>query len=431
MLIDKIKTSSSLIAGLDIGTAKICVVMGEVSRDGISILSINSTASSGLKKGVVNDIDAAATSIRKAIIGAEKFIGKQINEVFAGLTGAHIQSFASSGSAVIEGKTATLSDVEMALEAVSDIDIPLDREIIQIVPTDFIIDGQGGIKDPVGMSGSILTVKVIIFTSAVSSTQNLLQCCNRAELVVKDIILHPLASALASITPQERESGVAVIDIGGGTTDIAIYKNGWLRHAVVLGIGGNHFTNDLSVVLSIPFQEAERIKINSGYIMPQFANEHDEIEAITIDGNKKKMRQEDIYGILMSRSEELLELIKREITMVNEADGYVSGAVLTGGASLLPGFNQLAEDVLSVPVRIGYPEQIANTYISEKPADGLRHPGILNNLLPEFNHPMYATGIGLAIYGAEPLFTDENMVINRNFSAGMVNKLTGWFKNIL
>lgn len=431
MLINKIKPSSRFIAGLDVGTTKICVTVGEVTKDGISILSINTTPSAGLKKGVVVDIDSTVNSIRKAINDAEKLTGKRISEVFVGIAGSHIKSFVSSGFAVIKGKEATVEDVERAIDAASAVDVPLDREIIQIIPTDFILDGQNGIKDPVGMAGSRLNVNAFIITGAVTAIQNLLKCCQKAGLEVQDIVLQSLASAEASIIPNERESGIALIDIGGGTTDIAIYRDSWLRHAVIFGIGGSHFTNDLSAGLRLSFHEAERVKIESGYILPAIADKNNEVEFAAIDGQRRKIPQKYISEILLPRSEELLELIAKEITAASDDGVLICGAVLTGGASLLYDFDRLAEAILSMPVRIGYPELIVKHHNSKMDIGTARHQGILNSLRAEFNHPMFTTGIGLVIYGAESYFPIERAFTQQDSSNGIINKMTGWFKNTL
>lgn len=431
MLINKIKSSSRFIVGLDIGTTKICVTVGEVMKDGISILSVNTTPSAGIKKGVVIDIDLTVNSIRKAISDAEKLTGKRIGEVFIGIAGSHIKSFVSSGAAVIKGKEVTVEDIERAIDAASAVDVPLDREIIQIIPTDFILDGQNGIKDPVGMAGNRLNVNAFIITGAVTSIQNLLKCCQKAGLEVKDIVLQSLASAEASIIPQERESGIALIDIGGGTTDIAIYRDNWLRHAVVFGIGGTHFTNDLSIGLMLSFQEAERVKIESGYILPPIANKNNEVEVVAIEGMTRKIPQKYISEILLPRSEELLELIKKELNTASEEGVLICGAVLTGGASLLYDFDRLAEAILSMPVRIGYPDLIVKSHNPKTHVGTVRHPGILNSLRAEFNHPMFTTGIGLVIYGAESYFPIESAFTQQDSSNGIINKMTGWFKNTL
>lgn len=430
MLINKMRSSSRFVVGLDIGTTKICLAVGEVTKDGISIISINTTPSSGLKKGVVVDIDATVTSIKKAVNDAEKLTGRIISEVFVGIAGSHIKSFISSGSALIKRKEVTVEDVERAIDAASAVDVPLDREIIQIIPTDFILDGHSGIKDPVGMVGHRLTVKAFIITGAVTSIQNLLKCCQGAGLEVKDIVLQSLASAEASIVPDERKAGIALVDIGGGTTDIAIYRDNWLRHAVVFGIGGNHFTNDLSICLKLSFQESERIKIQSGHVLPAIAVRNKEVDVTAIDGQVRKIPQKYISEILLPRSEELLELIKKEINTVSEEGIPICGAVLTGGASLLYDFDRLAEAILSMPVRIGYPELVVKANIAKLNTGSVGNLRTLNNLKSDFNHPIFTTGIGLVIYGAETLFSAKSEQMNQGSSANIVNKMTGWFSKI-
>ncbi|MCX7914138.1 MAG: cell division protein FtsA [Thermodesulfovibrionales bacterium] len=428
MLSRRVRTASRYIVGLDVGTTKICVVVGELIREGISIISISTTPSSGLKKGVVVDIDSTVNSIKKAISDAEKQSGIVIGEVYVGIAGSHIKSFVSSGSAVVRGKEVTNEDVLRAIESASAVDVPLDREIIQIIPTNFFLDGQGGIKDPVGMSGYKLSVNVFIITGAVTSIQNLVKCCQKAGLEVKDIILQSLASADASLTPQEREAGIALIDIGGGTTDIAIFKDNWLRHAAVYGIGGNHFTNDLSIGLKLPFQEAEKIKISNGYILPALGREDMEVEIIPIDGHSRKIPQKYISEILLPRSEELLELIKNEIEIVNKGGISICGAVLTGGASLLYDFDRLAETILSLPVRIGYPKSVVRPFKLQSLKFSKGGSYFLNELKEDFNNPMYTTGIGLVIYGAASSI--EGGLIEQDSFTEIVNKIALWFKNI-
>lgn len=280
--------SGNIIVGLDAGTTKICSIMGEVSEEGVSVLAVSSHPSNGLKKGVVIDIEVTANSIKKTVADIEEMTGINVREVYVGIAGSHIKSFNSYGAVGIKGKEVTHEDVERAIDSASAVYVPLDREILHVLPTDFILDGQDGIKDPVGMAGVRLEVKVYIITGAVTSVQNLLKCCERAGLEVVDIVLQPLASAEATLTSYERDMGVMLVDIGGGTTDIALYKDGWLRHTSVLGIGGNHFTNDISVGLRVPFPEAERIKKKFGIVAPVVTssemNDMTEVDVVAIDG---------------------------------------------------------------------------------------------------------------------------------------------------
>lgn len=418
-----------MIVGLDVGTTKICSIMGEVREDGIAILAVSSHPSNGLKKGVVIDIEVTANSIKKAVDDIEEMTGTGVREVYVGIAGSHIKSFSSYGAVGIKGKEVTREDVERAIDSASAVYVPLDREILHVLPTDFILDGQDGIIDPVGMAGVRLEVKVYIVTGAVTSVQNLLKCCERAGLEVVDIVLQPLASAEATLTSYERDMGVMLVDIGGGTTDIALYKDGWLRHAAVLGIGGNQFTNDISVGLRVPFPEAERIKKKYGavasYPPSSGINNNAEVDVVAIDGQVRTIPGKYISEILQPRGEELLELIKQEMQAFQGSGIAVSGVILTGGSSLLSGFDRMAEAILSMPVRIGYPVRAANEV--RGPEGG---PAGIQGLKGEFNTPVYATGIGLVLYGAGSLMPVEGSAFSSNVLNKIIAKMAGWFRKI-
>ncbi len=421
--------SGNIIVGLDAGTTKICSIMGEVSEEGVAVLAVSSHPSNGLKKGVVIDIEVTANSIKKAVADIEEVTGINVREVYVGIAGSHIKSFNSYGAVGIKGKEVTHEDVERAIDSASAVYVPLDREILHVLPTDFILDGQDGIKDPVGMAGVRLEVKVYIVTGAVTSVQNLLKCCERAGLEVVDIVLQPLASAEATLTSYERDMGVMLVDIGGGTTDIALYKDGWLRHTAVLGIGGNHFTNDISVGLRVPFPEAERIKKKFGIVAPVVTspemNDMTEVDVVAIDGQVRTIPRKYISEILQPRSEELLELIRQEMQAFQGNGIAVSGVILTGGSSLLSGFDRMAEAILSMPVRIGYPVRAAH---EDQGRDG--EPRV-QGLKGEFNTPVYATGIGLIVYGAESLMPVEGSMFSSNVFSKIVARMTGWFRKIV
>jgi len=420
----------NIIVGLDAGTTKICSIMGEISEEGISVLAVSSHPSNGLKKGVVTDIEVTANSIKKTVAEIEEMTGTSVREVYVGIAGSHIKSLNSYGAVGIKGKEVTHDDVERAIDSASAVYVPLDREILHVLPTDFILDGQDGIKDPVGMAGVRLEVKVFIVTGAVASVQNLLKCCERAGLEVVDIVLQPLASAEATLTSDERDMGVMLVDIGGGTTDIALYKDGWLRHTAVLGIGGHHFTNDLSVGLRVPFPEAERIKKKFGTVATVVSssemNDMTEVDIVAIDGQVRTIPRKYISEILQPRSEELLQLIRQELQAFQGSDVAVSGAILTGGSSLLSGFDRMAEAILSMPVRIGYPVRAAR---EDQAHDG-GHARI-QGLKGEFDTPVYATGIGLVLYGAESLMPVEGAMSSSNVFNKIVARMTGWFRKIV
>lgn len=426
MAAEKRKRNSSIIVGLDVGTTKICAIAGEVTEDGIDILSVSSHPSNGLRKGVVIDIEATANSIKKTIFDLEEQTGISARAVYIGIAGSHIKSFSSYGAVGIKGKEVTSEDVERAIDSASAVYVPLDREILHVLPTDFILDGQDGIKDPVGMAGVRLEVKVYIVTGAVASVQNLLKCCERAGLEVVDIVLQPLASAEATLNNDERDMGIALVDIGGGTTDIAIYREGWLRHTAVLGIGGNHFTNDISVGLRLPFNEAERVKKRYGSIISEIDNA--EVDVVAIDGQVRGIPRKYITEILQPRCEELLDLVRQEIHAVHNNGIAVSGVVLTGGSSLLSGFDRMAEAILSMPVRIGYPH-LSHQNFSQQDFSGDGQG--MHVLKGEFNNPMYATGIGLVLYGIGSIMPSERIGFSSDLFSKVLNKMTGWFKKIV
>lgn len=431
MITDKRKKNNSdIIVGLDVGTTKICAIVGEVTDDGVTILAVSSQPSSGLKKGVVIDIEATAQSIKKAVAAVEEQAGIGVREVYVGIAGSHIKSLGSYGTIGIKGKEVTREDVDRAIDSASAVYVPLDREVLHILPTDFILDGQDGIKDPVGMSGIRLEVKVFIITGAVTSVQNLLKCCERAGLEVVDIVLQPLASSEATLTPYEREMGVTLIDIGGGTTDIAVYKDDWLCHTAILGIGGNHFTNDLSIGLRLPFHEAERVKKQHGTILPSELNDMTEVDVVAIDGQVRGIPGKYLSEILQPRGEELLGLIRKELQMIHGNGIAISGVVLTGGSSLLSGFDRVAEAVLSMPVRIGYPDLVPSSLLKGNNHGSASELQRINKLRGEFNNPMYATGIGLVLYGAGSVEPAGKNIFSADVFGRIAGRMNGWFKRI-
>lgn len=408
------RRDNNLIVGLDIGTTKICAIAGQMSEDGIEIIAASSNPSGGMRKGVVIDIETAAQSIRKAVAGITEQTGVPVEDAYVGIAGSHIKSFHSYGAVGIKGREVTRSDVERAIDSASAMYVPVDRETIHVLPTDFILDGQSGIKDPAGMTGSRLEVKVYIITGALPSVQNLLKCCERAGINVIDIVLQPLASSEATLTEDERDMGIALVDIGGGTTDIAVYKGGWLVHASVIGVGGNHVTNDISVGLRLSFQEAERIKKAYGSAMLSDINDLSEIDAVSIDGQVRGIPRKYLIEVIHPRANEMLETIASEIESIQEGGISVGGVVLTGGASLLKGVGSVAEAVLSMPVRIGYPAFSADQ----------RYSG---SSVGEFNSPVYSTGVGLVMYAAQAGSSGgAGHFVDRVLSA-----MTGWFRSIV
>ncbi len=397
---------SDIIVGLDVGTTKICVVVAEVVNGDIEILGITMSTSTGLRKGMIVDIESTVESIRNAIEKAESLTGINIKNVRVGISGNHIRGFESYGAIGVRAKEVSYIDIERAIESAKAVYIPLDREIIHVMPTGYILDGQNGIKDPLGMRGVRLESKVFIITASITSVQNLIKCCERAGLHVTDIIFEPLASAEAVLTDDEKELGVAIVDIGGGTTDIILYKEGWLRHSSIIAVGGNHFTNDIAVGLRIPIAEAERLKRNFGSALTLMVDESEEIE-IMQSGHAKKILRRHLTEIIQPRSNELLDLIKNELIACGGYDIASTGIVLTGGGSMLKGLDILSESVLSLPVRIGYPKTLKGD--------------------ADINNPMYATGVGLVIHGFEK-------EVNKGFTpvvlTSVYNRMKDWVKGI-
>jgi cell division protein FtsA len=397
----------NIVVGLDVGTTKICAVVAELVNGELEILGVGTSPTTGLRKGVVVDIESTVESIKNAIETAGSLTGVQINAVNIGIAGGHIKGFNSYGAVGIKGKEVAYTDIDRVVDSAKAVYVPLDREVLHVLPTGYILDGQNGIKDPVGMMGVRLEANVYIVTGAVTSVQNLLKCCEKVGLEVADIVFEPLASAEAILTDEEKELGVAVVDIGGGTTDIILYKDGWLRNTSVLAIGGNHFTNDIAVGLRVTVSEAERIKKSHGIATTSLANDSAEIQIIQA-GNERNILRKYLSEIIQPRSEELLDLIKTELMSCSGYDIASTGLVLTGGGSLLEGFDKMAESVLGLPVRIGT-------------------PGYVTGGKDMINNPMYATGVGLVLYGIE---SGSKRGLYPDVFTGVFGKMKDWVKGI-
>ncbi|RQW89688.1 MAG: cell division protein FtsA [Geobacter sp.] len=373
----------NLIVGLDIGTTKICAIVGNVTEDGVDIVGIGTSPSRGLRKGVVINIETTVASIKKAIEEAELMAGCEIKSVYAGIAGGHIKGFNSQGVIAIKNREVAPDDVRRVIDAAKAIAIPMDREVIHILPQEFIIDDQDGIREPLGMSGVRLEARVHIVTGAVASAQNIIKSCNRAGLDMADIVLEQLASSEAVISPEEKEIGVALVDIGGGTTDIAIFVDGAIKHTSVLSLGGNHLTNDIAVGLRTPMAEAEKIKQKYGCCYTTLVGKDETIEVPSVGGRKPRILSRQLLAeILEPRMEEIFTLVNREIVKSGFDDQIASGVVITGGTSILEGMPELAEQIFNLPVRRGVPEDIGG-------------------LVDVVNSPVYATGVGLVVYGSK------------------------------
>jgi cell division protein FtsA len=372
-----------IVVGLDIGTTKICAIVGEISDDGIDIIGIGTHPSKGLRKGVVVNIESTVGSIRRAIEEAEAMAGTEISHVYTGIAGGHIKGFGSRGVVALKDKEVREADIARVIEQAKTVNIPVDREVIHVLPQEFIVDDQGGIKEPLGMAGYRLEAKVHIVTGAVASAQNIVKCANKTGLNVADIVLQPLASSEAVLTDEEKELGVCLVDIGGGTTDIAIFAGGSIIHTAVIALGGNNLTNDIAVGLRTPVHEAERIKQKYGCSLASLVDKQDMIEVPSVGGREPRVMGRQILSeILEPRVEEIFQLVHREIERNGFAELLTSGVVITGGSTLLPGMTELAEEVMGVPVRRGTPRGIGG-------------------LVDVVKSPIYATGVGLVVYGAK------------------------------
>jgi cell division protein FtsA len=376
------KTAGEVIVGLDIGTTKICAIVGELTDDGLDIIGIGSSPSKGLRKGVVVNIESTVQSIQRAIDEAEAMAGTEITHVYTGIAGGHIKSFSGRGVVALKDREVREADVQRVIEQAKTVNIPVDREVIHVLPQEFIVDDQAGIKEPMGMAGGRLEAKVHIVTGAVASAQNIIKCANRAGLNVSDIVLQPLASADAVLSEQEKELGVCLVDIGGGTTDMAIFHNGAIVHTAVIALGGNNLTNDIAVGLRTPMDQAEKMKQKFGASLTRLVDKQDSIEVPSVGGREPRVMGRQILSeILEPRVEEIFQLVHHELERNGFQEMLASGVVITGGSTLLPGMVELAEEVIGMPVRRGGPRGIGG-------------------LVDVVKSPVYATGVGLVVYGA-------------------------------
>ncbi len=404
---------SDLVIGLDIGTTKICAVVGEATPDGVDIVGIGTCPSTGLRKGVVVHIEETVKSIQKALEEAELMAGCEIRSVYAGIAGSHIKGFNSHGVIAVKGGEVTQKDVERALEAASAVAIPLDREVIHTLPQEYIVDDQRGIIQPLGMAGVRLEVKVHIVTGAVTSAQNIVRACHRSGLDVSDIVLEALASAKAVLTEEERELGVALVDLGGGTTDIAIFANDSIKHTGVLALGGQNLTNDIAFGLRTPMASAERIKVKYGCAMLDMVQANEIIEVPSVgDREPRRLSRQLLAEICQPRMEEILELVDQELVRSGYKNLISAGVVLTGGSALIDGCQELGEQIFNLPTRIGYPRNVG----------GLRDV---------VNSPKYATAVGLLCYGAEKEGRDRKFRIrDTNMFDRVLSSMKKWFADI-
>jgi cell division protein FtsA len=408
------KGDESLIVGLDIGTSKVLAIVGEVSASGeVEVIGVGHHPSRGMKKGVVVNIESTVQSIQRAVEEAELMAGCQIHSVFAGIAGSHINSFNSHGIVAIKDKEVGPSDVERVIEAARALAIPTDQKVLHILPQEYIIDKQEGVREPIGMCGVRLEAKVHIVTGAVSAAQNIIKCVRRCGLEVDDIILEQLASSMSVLTEDEKELGVCLVDIGGGTTDISVFTEGAIRHTAVIPIAGDQVTNDIAVALRTPTQFAEEIKKKYGCALTQLAKADETIEVPSVgERPPRKLARQTLAEVVEPRIEELFGLILAELRRSGFEDVVGSGIVLTGGSSKMEGMVELAEEVFHMPVRLGIPQYVG----------GLS--GVVHN-------PIYATGVGLVLYGARSRVGRNYSMHTRSSQAGIkgvLGKMKSWFQ---
>lgn len=405
------KVDKSMIVGLDIGTSKITAIVGEVNEDNqLEIVGIGSHPSRGLKKGVVVNIESTVQSIQRCVEEAELMAGCQIHSVYAGIAGSHIRSMNSHGIVAIKDREVSSSDVERVIDAARAVAIPADQRVLHVMPQEFIIDQQEGIREPIGMSGVRLEAKVHLVTGAESAAQNIIKCVRRCGLEVDDIILEQLASSYSVLTDDEKELGICLVDIGGGTTDVAVFTEGAIKHTAVIPIAGDQVTNDIAVAMRTPTQYAEEIKIKYACALRQLANPDDTIEVPSVgDREPRRLSRQTLAEVVEPRYEELLTLIHAELRRSGFEDLVAAGVVLTGGSSKMEGVVDLAEEVFHMPVRLGLPQHITG-------------------LVDVVRNPIHATGVGLLLFGQKSQQMGEASLFNESSMGNALKRMKNWFQ---
>ena len=397
-----------MLVGLDIGTTKTTVIVGEITETGIDIIGIGTSPAKELRKGLVVNIESTVEAIKRAVEEAEHMSGCRINSVYVGIAGSHVKGQNSLGIVAIKGREVGEEDVQRAIEASKAIAIPVDREILHTLPQGYVVDGQDGIRDPVGMSGVRLEAKVHIVTGAVPSIQNIVKSVNRVGLDIDDIVLEQLAASEAILSSDEKDLGVALIDIGGSTTGIAIFSEGSIKHTAILPVGGNYLTSDIATGLRTPFNDAERIKIRYGCAVTARIPKEEIIEVPSVGGREDRQVSRQILGrIVEPRMEEILNLALKEIVRSGYEDLLAAGVVLTGGTALLSGINEMAEQIFDMPVRMGNPTGVGG-------------------LCDVVNSPAYTVGVGLIVYGSKQIAGDSVYRKTGNIFGNMVRTIKKW-----
>jgi len=404
------KEDKNLIVGLDIGTSKIVAIVAELQPEGtIKVIGLGQHLSRGLKKGVVINIESTMQSIQRALEEAELMADCKINNVYTGIAGSHIKSLNSHGMVKIKDAEVSQMDVDRVIETARAIALPADQQILHILTQEFIVDGQEDVREPLGMSGMRLEVKVHIVTGAVAAAQNIVKCIKRCGIEVSDLILQPLASSLAVLTEDEKELGVCLVDIGGGTTDIAVFKQGAIRHTAVVPIAGDQMTNDVAVAFRTPTQSAEDIKVKHGCALRQLADPREIVEVTGVDGREpRQLSVQTLAEVLEPRVVELYELVLNELRRSGMEEMIASGIVITGGSAMMRGMVELGEEVFHKPVRMGLP----------------RYVGGLSEVV---SNPRYATGVGLVLMGKQQLERHISGQMESSSFGRILDKMKSWF----
>ena len=402
---------ADLIVALDIGTTKVCAIVAEIkSPDEINVLGVGTHPSNGLKKGVVVNIDKTIESIKSAVDQAEDMSGCEIRNVYVGVAGGHVQGMSGHGMITLKSKEVTAPDVDRAIESASAVMIPSDREVLHVIPQEYIVDGQSGIKDPVGIYGMKLETKVHIVTGQITAAQNLVKCVHNAGMDVSDMVLEQIASSEAVLSNDEKEIGVVLIDCGGGTCDVAIFYGGTIRCTENITLGGDHVDRDISLGLSTPLSEAKRIKEKYGSAYAENVPSDEIIQIESVGGRPpRKILRKDLAMIIEPRMEEIFSMVRRAINRSGYKDLIPAGAVITGGSINIDGSQEIAEKVLGIPVRIGQPNSVGG-------------------LSDHTSNPLYATGVGLLLYGVKSGGEKMIKIKDENVMKKVIESMKNWFK---
>jgi cell division protein FtsA len=407
----RVNENRDLIVGLDIGTSKIVAIVVEVKPEGgFEIIGMGSHPSRGLKKGVVVNIETTVNAIQRALEEAELMANCKIREVYTGIAGSHIKSFNSHGTVAIKDKEVSRIDVERVMETAKAVNIPADQHVLHILNQEFIVDGQEDVREPIGMSGIRLEVKVHIVTGAVSAAQNIMKCVRRCGLEVRDLVLQPLASAMAVLSEDEKDLGVCLVDIGGGTTDIAVFTNGAIRHTAVIPIAGDQITSDIAMALRTPTKDAEDIKCAYGCALRGMADPHEMVEVLGVgERGARQLSRQTLAEVIEPRVEELYSLVQGELRRSGFEELLSSGIVITGGSSSLQGMVELGEEIFHMPVRLGLPQ----------------YRGSLAEVV---RTPRFSTGVGLIIAGMEQFQRQQNGRLQGNSMKQTLERMKSWFQ---